>query len=253
MFSIGDGKRKFIYNYKVMESIVSNPPKVRYPEYLTPYNKKLSFTYADSIFSNNYKKEKSSNYYINKKKSFQKLQKQIQKKKLDILINKAYEKSNPIRNYKLSAGRPQNFAGTKFNHPEITIRNSGLSIPSFSEMVIKQNILSAANHFFPEKYSYKQKNEDNEDKKNYVSEIKKRKKFDEYKRLYRIKYLKQGPVKSFDKETVSKKKAFKLISPAITIYNSKNKKNIIIPGIISNKDKKNKKIDVGLNTIPYIY
>ena len=48
MWSIGNGKSKFIYDYKAAELIKSKPKNYRYPNYLTSYNK-FFYNNPDSI------------------------------------------------------------------------------------------------------------------------------------------------------------------------------------------------------------
>lgn len=265
MFTIADGKRKFIYNYKVAESIISKSPKYKYPNYITSY---YSFFHDNpdtalqlKLSKSNYDKEKPSPYFINKNKQLQKLKKQVQTKRLDVLINKALEKSNTIRNYshnyKINKNnkntKEKNMNKTLFRFPKIKLDYNTMSIPRFSKNRIKENIMNRVNHFFPDRYFNDKEindgNNTNTDKTDWKKNLEYKKKLEEYKKLYSIKYISPGPVIQENKELKLKKKAYKLIGPAITIYNKKNK-NKLFNNV--SKDEINKKIDVGLNTIPYI-
>ena len=152
MFSIEDGKTKFFYNYKAAESVKFTPKKYRYPNYLTSYDKKL---YDNPETNLNFKLEKlnlekgkHSKYFIDKNKELKKLREQIEKKKVDILLNKALEKSNTIRNYSFKINnndkilREKNFNKTNYVFPDIYLEHKSLALPSFSQDKIKKNIIS---------------------------------------------------------------------------------------------------------------
>ena len=256
MFSIGDGKRKFIFNYKAIESIIGKPHKYRNDNYLTSYNKYFHDNNSQLKFiKNNYDKEKSSQYFINKSKQLKKLKQKIQTKKVDILINKALEKTNNIRNYsnnfKYNKNLRQKLNLNILKSPKIKIKikNNEVGIPSFSQDKIKENILNTANHFFPERYlDITEITKDNRENCKYDKTKKKLE--EEYKKIYSIKYIRPENSIKYNKDLKTKKKLYKLISPAITIYN-KNNKNKLISNVDS--DKISKKIDIGLNTIPFIY
>jgi hypothetical protein len=272
MFTIKDGKRKIIFNYKTAESIISKTPKYVYPNYLTSYIQKFYDNPESNLqlklCNNKINKDKSSRYFINKSKQLQKLQKEIQTKKLDVLINKALEKSNSIRDYynghkfnklnnslniniNLIGKKSFNKTNTKF--PKIKVDNNELSIPKFAKERIKDNIMNKVNYYFPEKYfNIKENDDDNyNDKSDLKSKLKNRKKEEEYKKLYSIKYISPGPIKQDSKEMKFRKKEYRLIGPAITIYNKTNKKQLFSSSNSNCKNNNIKKIDVGLNTNTY--
>ena len=252
MFSIGNGKSRFIYNYKAAELIKSRPKNYKYPNYLTSYNKDINSKLKLKSFS--LEKQKPSKYFIKKNKEIEELRKQIELKKVDILINKALEKSNTIRNYTFNLNsknikilKEKIFNKTNYIFPNIFLEKKNMRLPSFSQELIKKNIINTVDHFFPERYfgkKYKKKLEKIDLKK----QLKEAKKFDEYKKIYTIKYIKPGPVIKEDKILEQKKKEYNVVGPAITIYNHNNKKKFLI----NDEGKKNKKIDVGLNTIQYL-
>lgn len=258
MFSIEDGKTKFFYNYKAAESVIFTPKKYRYPNYLTSYNKKMydnpgsNFNFKLDKF--NLEKEKHSKYFIDKNKELKKLKEQIKKKKVDILLNKALEKSNTIRNYSFKINnndkilRVKNFNKTNYIFPDIYLEHKSLALPSFSQDIIKKNIISTVNNFFPERY-FNKKDKKKYQKKDWAKALEKQKQFDEYKKIYRIKYINCENDIQDDKKLKVKKKESKAISPAITILNKNNKNQIFLT--TNDIDRKDKKIDVGLNTISF--
>ena len=258
MFSIEDGKTKFLYNYKAAESVIFNPKKYRYPNYLTSYNKIMydnqesSFNFKLDKF--NLEKGKHSKYYIDKNKELKKLREQIQKKKVDILLNKALEKTNTIRNYSFKINnndkilKEKHFNKTNYIFPDIFLEHKSLALPSFSQDIIKKNIISTVNNFFPERY-FNKKDKKKSEKKDWVEVLYNKKKSDEYKKLYRIKYINSENVIKDDKKLKRKKKEYKSISPAITIMNKNNKNQLFLTN--NDIEKKDKKIDVGLNTISF--
>ena len=242
MYSIGDGQRKFIFNYKAIESIISEPKEYWRPNNHTSYNKNSENGYKLIIKKYFNDKEKSSNYYINKSKQTQKLKEDIQTKKLDILINKALEKLDPIRNYSCNFKSNINRKNINKNNiifPNVKMQNKINSIPKYSQDIIRKNMMKTAHDFFPERYF--NIGEINKDTSNtcYIKN-----KIKNNKKLYSIKYITPGPINKENKETKSKRKAYQLISPAIKIYN-KNNKNKLFSDL--SEDKINKKIDVGLN------
>ncbi len=257
MFSIEDGKTKFFYNYKAAESVIFTPKKYKYPNYLTSYNKKMydnpESNFKFKLDKYNSEKEKHSKYFIDKNKELKKLKEQIQKKKVDILLNKALEKSNTIRNYSFKINnndkilRVKNFNKTNYVFPDIYLEHKSLALPSYSQDIIKKNIISTVNNFFPERY-FNKKDKKKYEKKDWVKVLKKQKQFDEYKKLYKIKYINCDNVIQDDKELKRKKKECKTINPAITILNKNNNKNLLF--LTTNDiNKKHKKFDVGLNAI----
>ena len=255
MYSIGDGQRKFIFNYKAIESIISEPKEYWRPNNHTSYDRKSEKSYKLIIKNCFSDKEKSSNYFINKSKQMKKLKEDIQTKKLDILINKALEKSNPIRNYSINLKNNINRKNINKNNiffPNIKIQNNLNNIPKYSKDIVRNNMMKTAHNFFPERYiNIEEINKDDNNKCNARNKIKTNKSlFDEYKKIYSIKYITSGPINKESKEEKLKRKAYKLISPAIKIYNKKNKNKLFWD---FSKDNINKKIDVGLNTILYLH
>ena len=258
MFSMGDGKRKFIYNYQAAKSIIKKEKKYRYPNYLTTYNKKYYDNPNNLLqlkFDKINEKEKSSPYFINKYKEIEKLKQDIQTKKIDNLINGALEKSNKIRNYSYNLKTNNKVLNEKminktdFDFSKIKLQNNAIKLPSFSYEKIKNNIIRNLNIYFPERYFNKLDN-NNEDRNKYnlYKEKNNKKKLDEeYKRIYTIKYIHQGPVKQIISDLNNNSQFSK---PFITIYNKRNKDKFLYD---MNKEKFTKRIDVGLNTIPYVY
>lgn len=261
MYSIGDGQRKLVYNYKAVESIMSEPKEYWLANSLTLYNKPFknkSRLSSQLIFKKyNTNKEKSSKYFITKNKQLKKLKKEIQTKRLDILVDKALEKSDPIRNYNCNSykeniklkNRVLNKTNYKFQ--SLKVKNNIVHIPKFSEDLFKKNIITIANNFFPERYFNKRDKEKNVDiKSNSIRDIRNKKKlYEEYKKLYCIKFINSNPIMKNNKELNLKRKDYQLISPAIKIFNKTNKNKFFSS---LNNEKITKKIDVGLNNMLYI-
>lgn len=261
MFNIGDGKRKFYFNYKAIESIISEPKKFWHANNIILLNNQFkdnSENEINLIFKRkNNDKEKSSHFFITKNKHLSKLKKDIQAKKLDLLMNKALERSNPIRayssnNYKIIKKKYLN--KTNFNFPKIKLKEKNIvaPIPAFSQNIIKKNIIDTAYSFFPERYINSRENHRDDNEKLYLNNsIKNKKKLeDEYKKLYSLKFIHPGPISKNNKEKEIKRKTYKLVGSSIQIYNKNNKNKFF-----NNSDKEtiNKKIDVGLNTISHLY
>ena len=260
MFSIGDGQRKFIYNYKAVESIMSEPKEYWQANSLTAYEKPFkdkSRITSQLLFKKNINiKEKLSKYFITKTKQLQKLKKEIQAKRLDLLLEKALEKSNLIRNYSSNYKKNIDLKNrvlnkTNYKFPNIKSQNNIIRIPKFSEDKIKRNIITIGNNFFPERYfNKKEKDKKENNKYNLKKEkINKKKLYNEYKKLYSIKFIQSTPIKKENKEMDLKRKDYQLISPAIKIYNKANKNKLF--SSLEN-EKISKKMDVGLNTMLYI-
>lgn len=259
MFSLGDGQRKFIFNYKVIESIISKPKQYWHANNIIPINKHISENDINLIFKKKKKdKEKSSHYFITKNKQLNKLKKDIQSKKLDLLINKALERSNPIRSYSYNYKNIQknNLKKAKFSFPKLKSnlkhKKSFDHMSTFSQDIIKKNIIKTAYNFFPERYINSRENNKDYNEKFYLNNnIKIKKKLDdEYRKLYCLKYIRPYAITKDNKEKEIKSKAYKLVGPSLQIYN-KNNKNILFNNLDNRTN--NKKVDVGLNTIPYIY
>ena len=259
MFSIGDGKRKFIFNYLAAKSIMEKEKNYRYPNYLTSYDRKF-YDNPNNLLELKFdkiNKEKSSLYYINKSKEIQKLKKDIQLKKIDSLINGALEKTNKIRNYSYNFKinpilNKKNFNKKNSNFNKIKLQNDSIHLPSFSYEKIKNNIIITLNQYFPEKYfNNLDKNNKGKNKHNFNKERKNKKKLDEvYKKIYTIKYIHPGSVDQVNSDINIKRENCHYLNPFITIYNKKNKDKFLSD---IGKEKLNNRIDIGLNTIPYVY
>ena len=255
MFSIGDGQRKIICNYKAVESIMSRPKEYWQANSLTTYVNNKSRITSQLIFKNNINsKEKLSKYYIAKSKQLQQLKKEIQTKRLDLLIEKALEKSNLVRNYSSNYKNNINLKNrvlNKINYrfPNIKSKNNMIIIPKYSQDTIKRKIITIANNFFPERYFDEKEKHINNKYNLKKDKMNKKKLNEEYKKLYSIKYIQSTPIKKEKVELKLKKKEYQLISPAFKIYNKTNKKKFFSS---LDNEKVSKKIDVGLNTMLYI-
>ena len=175
---------------------------------------------------------------------------------MDLLLEKAKEKSNLIRNYSSNYKKNNDLKNrvlkkTNYKFPNIKSQNNIILIPKFSQDKIKRNIMTLGNKFFPQRYfNTKEKDKKENNKYNLKKEkINKKKLYNEYKKLYSIKFIQSTPIKKENKEMELKKKDYLLISPAIKIYNKANRNKLF--SSLEN-EKISKKIDMGLNTMLYI-
>ena len=102
MFSIGDGKRKFLFNYKTLESLKLKFNKNTPNKFLTLYNKgSKSYTKLFSYNNHNYKNDENnpSKFIKTKKSEINQIKEKLLNKKVDILLNKVFDKSTSIRHY----------------------------------------------------------------------------------------------------------------------------------------------------------
>ena len=245
MFSIGDGQRKFIYNYKALESLkLKSFEKNKNNNLVLNYKNSQSagklFNYKNRDYK--YNDEIPSKFYKTKNKELNILKKELFNKKLDILLNKAFDKSENIRHYNSYKDTRK-----KFNKqfPNINCKSQSRDKANIFKNKIKSLIISNFNHNFPEKYiNSRERTEIKVTKKNNL--FKKKNNIGDNKKLFKIKFLNTNPFQE-NKKAHDDKIQGKLISQIMIIYNAKNKRKILSN---INKDKINEKINIGLNSIP---
>ena len=246
MFSIGDGKRKLIYNYKALESLKLKP-------FENNINNNLMLTYHNSksvkkLFSNKfedlkYNEEVPSQFYKKKKKEIYLHKKQLLNKKIDILLNKAFDKSEGIRHYN-SYKDSMNLYNQKL--PIINSKSNSNYKNNLFKNKIKKLILTNFNRFFPEQYiNGKERAKTNISNKSNL--YKKKNKYGEKQQFFKLNFINKEPFSERKKEFNSKIKD-KLINKNIVIYNSKNERKLLLD---INKTNSNKKRDLRLNKISY--
>ena len=249
MYSIGDGKRKLIYSYKTLESLKLKPYKNIKRNFLVLNNSNSRSNknyYSYEYQENKYSEENPSKFFLEKSKKLKTKNNILFNKKVDILLNKIFDKSANIRHYnseqKIEQKKSKNLIYNKF--PKINCKSQSIYKSIIFRKKIKNNIISKFNQIFPEKYiNSRERTITNEDKK-YIL-LKKKNNFEDNKKLYKIKYLKKESSKEKIKELKSRNQD-KLITKFLTIYNLKNKRKLLFN---NSKDKPSikKSIDVGLN------
>ena len=245
-YSIGDGKRKFIFNYKALESLKLKSNK-NTPNNFLILNNKSSKSYT-KIFSYNNHNSKSaeknpSKFVKAKKNEINQINKQLLNKKVDILLNRVFDKTASIRHYN---SYKDTISLYHKKLPKINYKSYSLDKNNLFKNKIKNIILTDFNQFFPERYINSREREITKvSTKNNLLE--KRKKFADKNKLFILKYVNNDELKDNKKEILFKKEK-KLTKEFITIYNEKNRK--LFKNI--NKGKINKKYDVGLGSIPYL-
>ena len=256
MFSIGDGQQKFIYNYKALESLMIKSKKnisgnclgLNLNNYKSKKNN-FNFFSPNNQFNND---EKISKFSKEKNKEINTIKKILFNKKIDILLNNAFDKSNNIRKYNSHKylGKYPRFNLLNKKCPEINNESSSFNKNNTNlfKIKIKNVILNNFNNFFPEKYINSRERTITEiDKKRIIS--KKNKKYDSNNKLFKIKYLKTTTNKE-DKKDLNIKMHNKLIEKLMIIYNKTNSEKLI--NIKKDKPKSKKCLDIGLNTLPYL-
>ena len=243
MFSVVDGKRKFIYNYKALESLkLKLESNKNVPNNFLIFNNNGSSSYT-KIFSYNksrniFNGENTSKFFNSTKKEINKIKKQLLSKKVDILLNKAFDKCTNIRHYN---SYKDSIHLTNKIFPRINCKGQSKDKTNLFKSKVKNIILRNFNDFFPEKYiNSRERATTNVEKKNNI--IKMRKKFEEKNKLCKIKYVNKEPMIESQK-VIAQSKEEKLINKLILIYNEKNKRKLFIN---TNKNKIDKKFDAEL-------
>jgi hypothetical protein len=255
MFCISDGQQKFIYSYKTLESLKLNSNKNISGSYLGLNLNNFKSSKKDFLpiflkYKHN-KEGKLSNFCKTKKNEVNQIKKKLFDKKVDILLNSAFDKSNNIRHYnshknfgKYYSNYLINKKGGKFNYDHSSSKKSNNNFKSKIKNIIMKNF----NDFFPEKYiNSRERTLTEVDKKRIIS--KKNKNVDSSKKLFKIKYLKTITNKE-DENELNKKLNNKLLNKLLTIYSKTSKVKLINAN--KDKPKSNKYIDIGLNTLPYL-
>ena len=275
MFS-NDYKTEVIKKFNLTESLINSSKHYKIPKFVfktrngindqcqyhhpTNYLFKLQVQSQPTLLldkSSQLNKLLKSQYSENKKKKIYNLMTKIQREKIDLLINRAYEQINSnIRNYNKSVSYPK--------------RNERLKlqpIPLITKELIIDHVMGQVEKYLP----YQNKNmktnslEDNErddtndnhkeklDKQfiwshNFMEE----KKFDDYRKRYRIKFL-----DTENKVKINKLKKNKTIKDKSLPEIMKIKTNIFFSSSkdkVDNSDKDSKKINnIAYNRTNYIF
>ena len=242
MFSISDGKEKLLYNYKALESLKLKPLKMTPSNFLElnnnrAHSKSKFFSFQNGHYENN--EENPSKFIKAKNKEISKINKQLFNKKVDILINKVFDRSENIRHYN-SYRDSIHLNNMKF--PILNNKSQSMNKYKLFKIKIKNLISTNFEHIFPEKYiNSRERVITNENNKHnlYLSKYNFKPKAKKFKIKYLTKINSQENKKGFN---MSKKE--KLINKIMTIYSGKYQNKLL-----SNIKKENsyKKIDVGLN------
>ena len=207
MFS-NDLKNEMKKKFNLTESIINSSKHYKIPRFVfkeksvKPINKNYNFFMKNHIISlRNYLNNKSdelkklskTQYFERKRENMNKLLTKIQRDKIDLLINKAYENINDnIREYNNSLS---------LSGREYKIKLDFL--PAVQKQIIIDHVMTKAHKYLPLinkkyeflKYGHKeviQRNFD-EEKKNkqmkWSHNILQQKKLEDYHKIYRIKYL----------------------------------------------------------------
>ena len=249
MFCVSDGQQKFIYSYKTLESLKLNSNKNISGSYLglNLNNFKSSKKDFFPIFLKykHIKEGKISKFCITKKNEVNQIKKKLFNKKVDILLNSAFDKSNNIRHYnshknfgKYCSNYLINKKCGKFNYDHSSSNKNNNHFKSKIKNIIMKNF----NDFFPEKYI-------NSRERTLTEVDKKRIIYKNNKKLFKIKYLKTITNKK-DENQLNQKLNNKLINKLLTIYSKTN--NVQLINANKDKFKSNKYFDIGLNTLPYL-
>ena len=225
-----------IYNNKALH--IDN--ELMLYEILPEESKKIFKKLVYSNYKDN--DEIPSKFYKTKNKELNILKKELFNKKLDILLNKAFDKSENIRHYNSYKDTRK-----KFNKqfPNINCKSQSRDKANIFKNKIKSLIISNFNHNFPEKYiNSRERTEIKVTKTNNL--FKKKNNIGDNKKLFKIKFLNTNPFQE-NKKAHDDKIQGKLISQIMIIYNAKNKRKILSN---INKDKINEKINIRLNSIP---
>ena len=256
MFSICNGKQKFIYNYKALESLMIKSHKNNSGNYLglnlSNYKPKKNI-FNPLHFNNNFNnEEKISKFCKEKNEEMNIIKKRLFNKKIDILLNNAFDKSNNIRKYNSHKSLRKYHCFNLINKkcPEINNKSSSLNKSNTNLFKIKiKNVISTNfNNFFPEKYINSRERIITEIDKKLIKS-KKNKNFDSHNKLFKMKYLKTSTNKE-DNKDFNKQRHNKLLDKLMIIYNKTNNEKLI--NINKDKPKSRKCLDLGLNTLPYL-
>ena len=161
-------------------------------------------------------KEKPNTYIVKLLKDREQTIKENQKKKVDLLIDKAYERyNNNIRTY-------------NFNTIYKNERKVCDYLPRITKQRITEEIINKSNKLFPVHYYSAQKNTIGEA---LMRRKEREKKLNQYKQMYRIKYLTDkddlnSPIIPYtDKEISTQVYSVDLSKTTSTLFSKINKKN----------------------------
>lgn len=206
MFS-NDYKYEMIKKFNLTESVINSPKHYKIPNFVfktkNEINNQCQYHHpTNSLFklqlktypyllidkSSNLNKCAKTNYSENKKKNIFKLLTNVQREKIDLLINRAYHKiNNEIREYNKSVSIPKKKVKFKLQ-----------SMPYITKELIIDHVMGQVQKYLPDRnrnktstfYDYDDYSKDKLYKQfiwshNFMEE----KKMDEYKKRYRIKYI----------------------------------------------------------------
>ena len=207
-----------------MYSIKSKGLQFNYPYRLTFNLISQNNSHKEINTVNNYErptkgsknKEKPNTYIVKLLKDREQTIKENQKKKVDLLIDKAYERyNNNIRTY-------------NFNTIYKNERKVCDYLPRITKQRITEEIINKSNKLFPVHYYSAQKNTIGEA---LMRRKEREKKLNQYKQMYRIKYLTDkddlnSPIIPYtDKEISTQVYSVDLSKTTSTLFSKINKKN----------------------------
>ena len=207
-----------------MYSIKSKGLQFNYPYRLTFNLISQNNSHKEINTVNNYErptkgsknKEKPNTYIVKLLKDREQTIKENQKKKVDLLIDKAYERyNNNIRTY-------------NFNTIYKNERKVCDYLPRITKQRITEEIINKSNKLFPVHYYSAQKNTIGEA---LMRRKEREKKLNQYKQMYRIKYLTDkddlnSPIIPYtDKEILTQVYSVDLSKTTSTLFSKINKKN----------------------------
>ena len=217
MFS-NDIKNEMKKKFNLSESIMNSSRHYQIPKFvfraksIKHHSKNYNFFGKNKIVSlRNYLNEKSgeikslsrTQYFERKRENMNKLLSQIQREKIDLLINRAYHNINDnIREYNTSISIPKREYKMKLDY-----------LPLVQKEIIIDHVMNRTQKYLPlinkkyefMKYGYKeikQKNFDEEKKNrqiNWSHNLLEQKKLEDFQKIYRIKYLNTEQTTTKDK------------------------------------------------------
>lgn len=208
MYSIKSKGLQFNYPYRLTFNLISSNTS----------HKDINSTnnYERPIKGNIIKKDKQNQYIVKLIKDREQTMKENQKKKVDLLIDKAYERyNNNIRTY-------------NFNTIYKNERKVCDYLPKITKQRITEEIINKSNKLFPVHYYSVQRNTIGEA---LMRRKEKEKKLNQYKQLYRIKYITDRedfntPIIAYkDKEISTQVYSVDLSKTTSTLFSKINKNN----------------------------
>lgn len=207
MYSIKSKGLQFNYPYRLAFNLISQTNSNKDTNTVNNYERPIK----GSI-----NKEKPNTYIVKLIKDREQTIKENQKKKVDLLIDKAYERyNNNIRTY-------------NFNTIYKNERKVCDYLPKITKQRITEEIINKSNKLFPVHYYSLQKNTIGEA---LMRRKEREKKLNQYKQMYRIKYLTDtndlnSPIIPYtEKEISTQVYSVDLSKTTSTLFSKLNKKN----------------------------